>query len=240
LSLAPRRSDFTIFRGRVFRLVEDQHRISTSRLAKSLFDEERLELLADDVKPTVPHEARGLHRLLATPFRYGHCLESRFRKAGERPGIFYASESTLTCLREMAYWRLRIYADAPAAEFSSTTTEHLMFSVGINANRTLDLTRAPFDVRRPEWTDPVDYGSCQRFARHARKLGAQLIRYESVRDGNGGMNVAVMRADCFNGPMPKAEGTWYFRFNNGRLNAIAASPSSDRFEFDFSQFGLRR
>jgi hypothetical protein len=240
LSRAPKRSDFTTYRGRVFRLVEDQHRISTSRLARSLLDEERLELLAENVKPDVPVEAAGLHHLMATPFRYGHSSETRFRTALERPGVFYASESTSTCLYEMAYWRLRFYAFAPSAKISSTTTEHLMFSVGVNANRALDLSRAPFDASRVRWVDPVHYGACQRFAGQARRLGAQLLRYESARDPNGGMNVAVLRADCFDGPMPKAEGTWYFRFGNGRLNAIAASPSNERMEFEFSQFGLSR
>ena len=238
MSRAPKRSDFTDYRGRVFRLVEDQYRISTSRLANSLLDEERLELLADNAKPNIPAEARGLHRLLATPFRYGHRTESRFRKAGERPGIFYASETQATCLFEMAYWRLRFYAASPSAQISSTTTEHLMFSVGIDANHALDLTRASFNSAPSIWTDPADYQSCQRFAAQARRLGAQLVRYESARDPNGGINVAVLKANCFDGPMPEAEGTWYFRFSNGRLNAIAASPSTGRHIFDFSQFGL--
>lgn len=177
---------------------------------------------------------------MATPFRYGHRSESRFRKAGERPGVFYASESQTTCLYEMAYWRLRFYAVAPSAEFSSTTTEHLMFSVGVDAHRVLDLTLAPFNASRSKWTDPVEYDACQRFAGQARRLGTQLLRYESARDPNRGINVAVLRADCFDGPMPKAEGTWYFRFGNGRLNAIAASPSNERMEFEFGQFGLNR
>jgi len=113
-----------------------------------------------------------------------------------------------------------------------------MFSVGINANEALDLTRAPFKASRSRWTDPSEYDACQQFAGQARRLGTQLIRYESARDPNGGMNVAVLKANCFDGPMPKAEGTWYFRFSNGRLNAIAASPSTDRHEFEFDQFGL--
>ena len=113
-----------------------------------------------------------------------------------------------------------------------------MFSVGIDANQALDLTRASFNPARSRWTNPAEYDACQRFAAHARRLGTQLIRYESARDPNGGMNVAVLRADCFDGPMPEAEGTWYFRFSNGRLNAIAASPSTGRHEFDFGQFGL--
>jgi len=115
-----------------------------------------------------------------------------------------------------------------------------MFSVGIDAHRALDLTLAPFSASRSKWTDPVDYDACQRFAGQARRLGTQLFRYESARDPNGGMNIAVLRADCFDGPMPKAEGTWYFRFGNGRLNAIAASPSNERMEFEFGQFGLNR
>ena len=115
-----------------------------------------------------------------------------------------------------------------------------MFSVGIDADKALDLTEAPFDASRARWMDPGKYDACQRFAGQARQLGTQLIRYESARDPNGGLNVAVLRADCFDGPMPKAEGAWYFRFGNGRLNAIAASPSSDRHEFSFDQFGLAR
>lgn len=115
-----------------------------------------------------------------------------------------------------------------------------MFSVGIDADQALDLTQAPFNASRSRWTDPVNYDACQRFTGLARRLGTQLVRYESVRDPNEGMNVAVLRANCFDGPMPEAEGTWYFRFSNGRLNAIAASPSTGRYEFDFMQFGLSR
>jgi RES domain-containing protein len=240
LTRTPKSSDFIDYRGRVYRLVEAQHRISTSRLAGSILDEERLERLVEAVKPPLPREARKLHHLLATPFRYGHRSESRFRKAGERPGIFYASEAAITCLCEMAYWRLRFYAAAPSASFPVTTTEHLMFSVALGAKRALDLTRAPFDAGRAKWTDADDYGPCQRFAGLARKVDAQLIRYESARDPKDGRNVAVLRADCFESSVPNGEGTWHFRFQGGRLNAIAASPSNERHEFEFGQFGLDR
>ena len=96
MTAGPSRSDFVHYQGTLFRLVEAQHRISTSRLTNSLAEEELLERLVEQVKPPLPEKARGLHYLLATPFRYGHRSESRFRKAGERPGIFYASESART------------------------------------------------------------------------------------------------------------------------------------------------
>lgn len=238
MSRAPRKSDFASYRGRIFRMVEAQHRISTSRLADSLLDEERLELLVEQVKPPMPAAARRLHHLLATPFRYGHRSGSRFRRAGERPGIFYASESAATCLAEMAYWRLKFFAAAPGAVLPATTTEHLMFSAKVDAMRSLDLTKPPFAADRSRWTDPDDYSACQQFADRARKIDAQGIRYESVRDPDDGRNFALLDPACFESRVPKSEGTWHLRFRTGRLAAIAASPSTRRHEFSFNQFGL--
>jgi hypothetical protein len=34
-------------------------------------------------------------------------MESRFRRASERPGVFYASETERTAIAETAFWRLR-------------------------------------------------------------------------------------------------------------------------------------
>ena len=65
-------SELGAWRGTVWRVVEAQHRISTNRLAGSLAEQEQLERLAEAVKPELPPAARGLHYLLAAPFRYGH------------------------------------------------------------------------------------------------------------------------------------------------------------------------
>ena len=236
----PSRSDFVSYQGTVFRLVEAQHRISTSRLTNSLADEERLEQLIEQSKPPLPEKAQGLHYLLATPFRYGHRSPSRFRKAGERPGIFYASESSKTCITEMAYWRMRFFAASPNAMLPTTTTEYLMFDVGIAAGRVLDLTLPPFAKRRSRWADKRSWTACQDFGALARTIDAQLIRYESARDEDGGFNVALFDPECFIAPVPNSAGTWHFRFQNRRLVVIGASPSNERHEFEFGQFGLRR
>ena len=79
-------SELGSYRGRVWRVVEAQHRISTNRLADSLEDQARLEALAEAAKPDLPKAAQGLHYLLPSPFRYGHGAASRFRRANERPG----------------------------------------------------------------------------------------------------------------------------------------------------------
>ena len=235
---APSEADFVTYQGTVFRLVEAQHRISTSRLTDSLADEERLERLIEQAKPALPEKARGLHYLLATPFRYGHRSPSRFRKAGERQGIFYASESSKTCIVEMAYWRLRFFADSPDALLPTTTTEYLMFSIGLATERALDLTLPPFVKQRWKWVNKRSWDACQGLGALARAIDTQLIRYESARDEDGGVNVALFDPGCFTAPVPSSAGTWHFRFQGQRLVVIGASPSSERYQFEFRQFGL--
>ena len=126
-------SEARAYRGKVWRVVEAQHRISTNRLAASLEDQAQLEVLAEAVKPELPRAVQGLHYLLASPFRYGHTSASRFRRADERPGIFYASESEATAIAETAFWRFTFYSRSPgfvppSAKASLTRSENMSFS----------------------------------------------------------------------------------------------------------------
>lgn len=80
------------FEGRVWRLVEAQHYVSTMALVDSLSEQERLEAILEESKPRVPPECTHLHPLIYTPFRYGcYPWDSRFRRRGETPGVFYAA-----------------------------------------------------------------------------------------------------------------------------------------------------
>src|SRR5690606_11307388 len=159
-----------------------QHRISTNRLADNLADQKRLEELADAAKPDLPKAAQGLHYLLASPFRYGHSVASRFRRANERPGIFYSGEAETTAVAEAAYWRLRFVSRSPGFLPGNRTSEHLSFSVALSAGRTVHLTQPPFDADTADWTHPTDYTACQDLAAAARGAGAQAIRVMSARD----------------------------------------------------------
>jgi hypothetical protein len=234
----PAAGDLHRYRAKLFRIVEAQHSISTDRLVDDPAEQEVLERLIEATKPTMPPEARGLHHLLATPFRYGYAKATRFRRAHERPGVFYASEHQSTAVAETAYWRMRFFAAAPGMKLPKTNLEHLAFSIPVAVERALDLTTAPLDAGRALWTDPDDYRACQRFAERARKLGAQLIRYESVRDPARGASAALFDASAFRKPVPTNEQTWHFRFAGTKLTAFAALPSRARFDFTFEQFGL--
>ena len=103
LTIAALAAELRPYRGRVIRIVEAQHQISTNRLAANAADQALLEALADAVKPQLPEAARKLPWLLASPFRYGLGRPSRFRAADVVPGIFYASEDIETAVTETAY-----------------------------------------------------------------------------------------------------------------------------------------
>jgi len=219
-------------------MVEAQHRISTNRLADGPEEQTLLERLVEDVKPTMPPRARGLDYLLATPFRYWHARESRFRRAGERPGIFYASEKCRTAVAETAYWRLLFFSRSPGMALPAGTMEHSAFTIPIRVDRLLDLTAQPYSTAASIWSHPTDYGPCQRFADAARAIGGQALRYWSARDPVRGANIALFDPAGFAASAPRIRQSWHFRFDRGVLTAFAAFPSRDRFSFTFADFDL--
>lgn len=230
-------SEFRRYRRTVWRVVEAQHRISTNRLASSLAEQQRLEDLADAAKPALPKVARGLHYLLASPFRYGHTVASRFRRANERPGIFYASEAESTAITETAYWRLKFVSRSPGFVPGNRTSEHLSFSMPVSIARLTDTTRPPLDADRQRWLDPDDYSACQDLAAQVREAGGQGIRAASVRDPEG-INLALLDPACFAKSEPDYGRGWHLRHEAGRLTAIAAFPHSEVLTFSPEQFGL--
>lgn len=236
--VVPTPADFRKYAGTVWRLVEAQHRISTNRLAADIEDQALLEALVEAVKPVMPKAARGLHYLLATPFRYGHAKASRFRRANEKLGIFYASEHAPTAVAETAYWRLLFFSRSPGFVPPTTVVEHTAFTVPIAVDRTLDLTVAPFAERANQWSGPADYDTCQDFAARARAIDAQALRYGSARDPDQRANAALFDPQAFTASVPTFEQTWQFRYEAGQITAYAAFPSNERYTFSFNEFGL--
>ena len=185
----------------------------------------------------LPEAARGLHYLLASPFRYGHGVASRFRRANERPGIFYASEAEQTAITETAYWRLRFISRSPGFVPGNSTSEHLSFSIPVSITRLLDTTRPPLSRDSKRWVDPLDYTACQELAEAARAAGGQAIRSPSARDPQG-INLALFDPACLAKAEPDHGRGWHLRLEGRRLTALAAFPSGEVLEFTAEQFGL--
>lgn len=236
--MVPAVKHFVPYDRTVWRMVEAQHRISTNRLAANADDQALLERLVELAKPPLPAAARHLHYLLSTPFRYGYAKSSRFRRARERPGIFYASEDIATAVAETAYWRLLFFSRSPGFTPPSNTVEHSAFTVPLIITRALDLTAKPFVAHASVWMDPTDYTACQDFAAGARGLDAQLIRYASVRDPDHRANLALLDPGGFARATPAIEQTWHFRYEAGTMTAYAAMPSDQRYSYSLEQFGI--
>lgn len=190
----------------LWRAVEAQHKIATMVLVDTLDEQALLESLLDRSKPPLSDTLRRLHWLLFTPFRYPPLPSgSRFRGPAE-PGVFYGADERRTACAELGYWRWRFLMDSPALDAIGPIPQTL-FRTPV-AGRGIDLRSPPFDARRAEWTDPVDYLACQALARDARKEEIQLIRYASVRDPQAGACAAVLAHTAFAASQPAETESW--------------------------------
>jgi hypothetical protein len=218
--------------GACWRVVEAQHRVSTMKLVDTLEEQTVLETLLDVTKPPVPPECRHLDYLLFTPFRYGapYPTGSRFRRPGFTPPVFYASESAPTAIAEMAFHRLLFFADSPKTPWPVNAGEFTVFSAAYKTDAALDLTSDPLKRDRARWTDSVDYAACQELADSARTAGAEVIRYESVRDTADppGANIAILTCRAFAARKPAARQTWRMHLGPRGVRAMCDFPEQRR------------
>jgi hypothetical protein len=210
---------------RLWRAVEAQHIASTLRLVASIEEQAVLESVLESSKPGIPGAAASLHFLLATPFRYTSPIGSRFRAPGD-PGVWYGAERERTACAELGFWRWRFLMDSAALDGLGPSPQ-TVFRAGIDG-RMVDLTGAPFNRSREEWTDPRSYDATQTFARAAREAGVDAIRYESVRDPGQGGAVAVLSAACFKPHKPLEQHTWFLTV---RREAAIWQREGESFEF---------
>lgn len=201
----------------LWRAVEAQHVASTMALVDSAFEQQILERLIDESKPPVPTAAsdRGLHWLLFTPFRYRPPAGgSRFRGEND-PGVFYGADTVRTACAEVGYWRWRHLSDSPTLEAMPSRPQSV-FRTAV-AGDTIDLRLRPFVRDRNLWTHRSDYSACQDLGRTARSAGAQVTRYESVRDSRGGGCGAVLDASAFASTAPAELQGWMLTVTRSRV-----------------------
>jgi hypothetical protein len=219
-------------------MVEAQHVVSTLKLVDSLPEQAVLEEELEATKPPVPPECRHLHYLLATPFRYDSIYPagSRFRRAGRTAGVFYASENPRTAVAELAFHRLLFFARSPATEPPANAfSEYTMFATAFGSSRSLDLTAPLLSRDRKTWMHPTEYAACQMLAETARQSDGEVIRYESVRDPEGGANLALLSCRAFAGKAPQSRQTWRLRISPMGIQALCELPRV-RLEFPRAVF----
>lgn len=171
----------TGYRGEPWRALEAQHQVATRRLVSTLRRQAILEqLLNEQSKPSLPSDARHLHYLAGTPFRYRPKHASRFRAAGRR-GLWYGAGERITALTESAYWRWYFWQQSPGSKLPEQAILLTAIRGRINTRALLDLTAAPLANRRRQWLEEPPYPETIKLAADAVAQGAQVIRYESLR-----------------------------------------------------------
>ena len=163
-----------------FRMVETQYIAATMRLVDSASEQFLLEQMLDDSKPPLPPEAKGLHYLLAAPFRYLPQTGSRFRSVNT-PGIWYGADDPYCACAEIAYWRQRFVLDSVGLMMQQVSTEHSMYEAVVTGPA-IDLLSQPWLHAEVHWTHASDYTETQRLGKLVRETSAVAwVRYASVR-----------------------------------------------------------
>ena len=195
--------------GHMVRVVESQEQIATTTLVDNLDEQALLEHLLERTKPLLPGDARDLHYLLATPFRYPPLpFGSRF-STRHQAGLFYGSLQLTTALAETAYYRFVFWqgmtAPPPSGKF---TTAHTVFGARYRSPQGIRLQHQPFSDYRRELTHPSDYRSTQQLGDEMRAAGIEAFEYLSARDPEHGINVGLFSSKALVRGEPTHQQQW--------------------------------
>jgi hypothetical protein len=129
----------------------------------------------------------------------------------------------------MAFYRLLFFAESPQTPWPANAAEYTAFAVTVASETAIDLTAEPFSRDSAVWGDPMAYEACQALADAARGAGCEIIRYASVRDPEGGANLALLTGRAFSGN-PTSRQTWRLRLSANGVQALCEFPER-RLEF---------
>ncbi|MDN5787335.1 RES family NAD+ phosphorylase [Pseudorhodobacter sp.] len=215
----------------LWRIIEGQYRSSTIRIVDTFAEHDLLEAMLEDSKPPVPEECRHLDYQFWSPFRYGcYPKDSRFRRKGRTPGVWYGSEAPLTALCEMIWGTLRFFGASTATPLPRKAIEYSAVAADIKVPLMLDLTEAPWRGAG-DWMAPLDYSDCLMLADNLRAAGGEAIRYASVRHPDHAPNVAVLTCRGFADPHPVALQTWHVQYAQ---TLVRASCETDHARYSFA------
>jgi len=204
--------------GILYRVVESQEEIATSRIVDNMQEQARLEQLLDASKPAAPAGADNLHYLLTTPFRYPPLKHgSRFGRSFE-PSLFYGAMSVPTVLAETAFYRFVFTSHLSVPFPRPLTTLHTLFSARFRSAHAVRLQCPDWQDLHETLTDPTCYRETQSLGTDMRHSGVDVFQFLSARalqaglyqlpwnleQGMSGLNVALFSPGPFRDRTPKS------------------------------------
>jgi len=221
--------------GTVLRLVESQEQVATNSLVRTLAEQVLLEEMLERTKPPLPPEARGLHYLLATPFRYPPLRHgSRFGRRTE-PSLFYGARALRPLLAEGAYYRFVFWSGMATPPSGSLNTRHSVFIAIIRAARAVRLQASPFDEFAPALTDRTSYAATQTLGSEMREAAIEAFEFTSARDTEGGINVALFTPTALASDRPASVIEWLCETRAGAVTYYSREADELR-QFPLDEF----
>lgn len=217
--------------GTLYRLVESQEQVATNRLVRSLDRQAVLENMLEATKPPWRKGTERLHYLLATPFRYPPLKHgSRFGKRTE-PSLFYGSLEVKTVLAEAAYYRFVFWSGMVTPPSGKLDTQHTLFGAKYLTHQGLRLQCPPFARYRDVLSSPSSYDASQKMGAGMRKAGIEAFEFQSARDPEAGVNVALFTPKALAARAPVSQAPWLCELTGERVRFYAAY---DKSSHDFS------
>lgn len=212
----------------LIRVVESQEQVATNSIVDNLEEQEALEQMLEDTKPSRPESTHNLDYLLATPFRYPPLkYGSRFGNRNE-PSIFYGSLTLNTAFAETGYYRFLFWigmsAPPPSGKF---TTQHTVLGVNYETKNGLRLQNSPFSDYEEHLINSSDYRVTQLLGTRMREYGIEAFEYKSARDIDHGLNAALFGPSALKSTRPLYKDEWLCEID-GRTVTFFSSPSSSR------------
>ena len=210
----------------LWRIIEGQYRSSTMRIVDTFEEHDVLEAMLEAAKPAVPKDCAHLDYQFWSPFRYGcYPHDSRFRRKGRTPGVWYGSEAPLTAICEMIWGMLRFFRASEGTALPRRAIEYTAVQARIETPLALDLMADDW-ADKGDWRGADDYSDCLALADGFRAAGGEAIRYASVRAPDHAANVAVLTCHAFANPRPVALQTWHVLYSEQLLRVTNETEST--------------
>jgi len=226
----------TCISGTLYRLVESQEQVATMGYVDTLAEQALLEEMLEQTKPNYPSDIDAYHYLLTTPFRYPP-LEygSRFGRTSE-PSLFYAGCDQSVTLAESAFYRFVFFDSIEGAtETDKMRSEHTMFSIDYQTDLGVRLQHPPFNQFQAELSHLTDYSQTQQLGSDMREAGVLGFEYDSARDANNGICVALYNTSPFLGESPTNNEQWLCETSMSKV-LFKATDESTIYQFPIDNF----
>ena len=176
-----------------WRVVEAQHVLSSRDLVDSISEHELLEDMLEASKPPIPKEKSYL---IFTPFRYPPLrYGSRFGTVVE-PSLWYGSLELETAFTEVAYYRLKFFAES-SADLGSVEISMTAFKTFLKCERGVDLTQLPFAKYTADISNKYNHEHSQQLGAQMRASDVEAFVYCSARTSKESQNIAAYQPSVF-------------------------------------------